>query len=149
MHLCVIAFVCSSDKFCCSHTTPLRFLDEISTGLDSAATFDINSTLRSLCHIMQSTLVVSLLQPPPETYDLFDDVIVMGDGAVAYHGPREGAPAYFEQLGYVCPAGMDVADFLQIVTTEAGQAFRRSAGKRTNLPSRRSSLGPYLQHSNS
>jgi ABC-type multidrug transport system ATPase subunit len=96
--------------------------------LDSAATFDINNTLRSLCHIMQNTTVVSLLQPPPETYDLFDDVIVMGGGAVAYHGPREGVVEYFEQLGFVCPTDMDVADFLQIVTTEAGQEFRRSEG---------------------
>lgn len=105
------------------------FLDEISTGLDSAATFDINNTLKSQCHIMQSTTVVSLLQPPPETYQLFDDVIVMGGGAVAYHGPREGVMEHFENLGFFCPTEMDEADFLQIVTTPAGQDFRHSEGE--------------------
>ncbi len=32
------------------------------------------------CHKMLPTLVVSLLQPPPEVMFLFDDVIVMAQG---------------------------------------------------------------------
>lgn len=29
----------------------------------------------------QATVLMSLLQPPPETYDLFDDIMLLSDGA--------------------------------------------------------------------
>lgn len=52
-------------------------LDEISSGLDSAATFDICETLLQACKVFNHTVLVSLLQPPPESYLLFDDLILM------------------------------------------------------------------------
>ena len=41
------------------------------------------------CHVLplQATVLVSLLQPPPEVFELFDDVILMSDGRLIYHGP--------------------------------------------------------------
>ena len=45
---------------------PVMFADEISTGLDSASTKDICNTLRIFSKTMQMTIMVSLLQPPPE-----------------------------------------------------------------------------------
>ncbi len=30
---------------------------------------------------MQATVLVSLLQPPPETFDLFHDLILLADGS--------------------------------------------------------------------
>ena len=49
-------------------------MDSISTGLDSAATFDICKTLSLCTRALQANIVVSLLQPPPEVYALFDEV---------------------------------------------------------------------------
>ncbi|KAM1664927.1 hypothetical protein ACFXTN_040369 [Malus domestica] len=51
------------------------FMDEISTGLDSSTTFQIVKFMRQMVHILDVTMVISLLQPAPETYDLFDDII--------------------------------------------------------------------------
>ena len=65
------------------------FMDEISTGLDSATTFLITKCLSNFCHIMEGTLLVALLQPPPETYNLFDDVMLLSQGQIVFHGPRE------------------------------------------------------------
>jgi len=65
------------------------FMDEISTGLDSATTFLITKCLSNFCHILEGTLLVALLQPPPETYNLFDDVMLMSQGHIVFHGPRE------------------------------------------------------------
>lgn len=31
--------------------------------------------------VEQATVLMSLLQPPPETYDLFDDIMLLSDGA--------------------------------------------------------------------
>ena len=56
------------------------FLDEISTGLDSSTTFQIARTLRDFCHLRDATMLVALLQPTPETYALFDDVLLLSEG---------------------------------------------------------------------
>ncbi|RHY86960.1 hypothetical protein DYB37_011229 [Aphanomyces astaci] len=90
----------------------VSLMDEISTGLDSAATFDIIKSQRSLAKYLKKTIVIALLQPSPEVFDLFDDVLVMNQGHVMYHGPCNQALAYFESLGFVCPPKRDVADFL-------------------------------------
>ncbi|KAL0330263.1 UNVERIFIED_CONTAM: Pleiotropic drug resistance protein 1, partial [Sesamum radiatum] len=58
------------------------FMDEISTGLDSSTTFQIVNSIRQSIHILQGTAVISLLQPAPETYNLFDDIILLSDGEI-------------------------------------------------------------------
>ncbi|GMF11464.1 unnamed protein product [Phytophthora lilii] len=87
-------------------------MDEISTGLDSAATFDIITTQRSLAKKFRKTVVISLLQPSPEVFALFDDVMILNAGYLMYHGPCGEALSYFENLGFKCPPSRDVADFL-------------------------------------
>ena len=65
------------------------FLDEISTGLDSSTTFLITRCLQQMAHGLDATILVSLLQPAPETFDLFDDVLLLSEGHIVFHGPRE------------------------------------------------------------
>ncbi|KAL0005407.1 hypothetical protein SO802_012968 [Lithocarpus litseifolius] len=60
--------------------TKALLMDEISTGLDSSATFQICKYMRQMVHIMDVTMVISLLQPAPETFDLFDDIILLSEG---------------------------------------------------------------------
>ena len=60
------------------------FLDEISTGLDSSTTFQISRTLRHFCHLRDATMLVALLQPTPETYNLFDDILLMSEGRCCF-----------------------------------------------------------------
>ncbi|KAF2287195.1 hypothetical protein GH714_039303 [Hevea brasiliensis] len=97
------------------------FMDEISTGLDSSTTFQIVNSLRQLIHILSGTALVSLLQPAPETYDLFDDIILLSDGQIVYQGPRENVLEFFEYMGFKCPERKGVADFLQEVTSMKDQ----------------------------
>ncbi|KAG2777447.1 ABC transporter G family member 31 [Phytophthora cactorum] len=96
---------------------PVLMMDEISTGLDSAATFDIVSTQYNLAKSLGKTVVISLLQPSPEVFELFDDVLLLNDGYVLYHGPRSEVLSYFEDLGFKCPPSRDVADFLLDIGT--------------------------------
>lgn len=53
-------------------------------------------------------------------YDEFDKVLVLADGRVIYYGPRSCAQKYFEDLGFICPKGANISDFLtaSTVTTE-------------------------------
>ncbi|CAK4725597.1 unnamed protein product, partial [Aphanomyces euteiches] len=60
----------------------VSLMDEISTGLDSAATFDIVKSQRSMAKSLKKTIVIALLQPSPEVFELFDDVMIMNEGYV-------------------------------------------------------------------
>lgn len=64
-------------------------MDEISTELDSAATFKIISTQRSIVNKFRTTAVISLLQPAPEVFAIFDFVMILKEGEMMYHGSRE------------------------------------------------------------
>ncbi|KAM0897411.1 hypothetical protein ACQ4PT_022583 [Festuca glaucescens] len=97
------------------------FMDEISNGLDSSTTFQIVNSLRQSVHILGGTAVISLLQPAPETYNLFDDIILLSDGQIVYQGPREDVLEFFESVGFKCPERKGVADFLQEVTSKKDQ----------------------------
>ncbi|RDX62153.1 ABC transporter G family member 34, partial [Mucuna pruriens] len=109
------------------------FMDEISTGLDSSTAFQICKFMKHRVHIMDETMVISLLQPTPETYELFDDIILLSEGQIVYQGPRENVLEFFENMGFKCPARKGVADFLQEVTSKKDQQqywFRRDEAYR-------------------
>uniref|UniRef100_A0A0E0EC82 ABC transporter domain-containing protein n=1 Tax=Oryza meridionalis TaxID=40149 RepID=A0A0E0EC82_9ORYZ len=61
------------------------------------------------------------LKPPPETYALFDDIVLIAEGYIVYHGPRENILEFFESAGFRCPERKGVADFLQEVTSRKDQ----------------------------
>ncbi|KAK2641153.1 hypothetical protein Ddye_022916 [Dipteronia dyeriana] len=98
------------------------FMDEISTGLDSSTTYQIVKCVRNFVHEMNATVLMALLQPAPETFDLFDDLVLLSEGYVVYQGPREDALEFFESLGFKLPPRKGVADFLQEVTSKKDQA---------------------------
>lgn len=97
------------------------FMDEISTGLDSSTTFQIVKYMGQMAHIMDITMIISLLQPAPETFDLFDDIILLSEGQIVYQGSRENVLEFFEHMGFQCPQRKGVADFLQEVTSKKDQ----------------------------
>ncbi|KAF6153601.1 hypothetical protein GIB67_027468 [Kingdonia uniflora] len=98
------------------------FMDEISTGLDSSTTYQIVKCIGNIVHQMKGTVLMALLQPAPETFDLFDDLIFLAEGYIVYHGPREKVIKFFESLGFRLPPRKGVADFLQEVTSRKDQA---------------------------
>ncbi|KAL3538336.1 hypothetical protein ACH5RR_001702 [Cinchona calisaya] len=107
------------------------FMDEISNGLDSSTAHQIIACLQQLAHITDATILVSLLQPAPEIFDLFDDIILMAEGKIVYHGPRSNVLQFFESCGFKCPERKGVADFLQEVISEKDQAQYWIASKET------------------
>lgn len=95
------------------------FMDEISTGLDSSTTYQIVKCLRSVVHYTNGTMLISLLQPAPETFELFDDIILLSEGHIVYQGPRELVLNFFESMGFKCPERKGIADFLQEVPSSS------------------------------
>lgn len=66
------------------------FMDEISTGLDSSTTFQIVKCMGDFVHLRAGTVLMSLLQPAPEVYNLFDDIMLLSEGM--------SACAYFDDI---------------------------------------------------
>ncbi|KAG5525542.1 hypothetical protein RHGRI_031996 [Rhododendron griersonianum] len=102
--------------------TRALFMDEISNGLDSSTAYQVIACLQQLAHVTDATILVALLQPAPEIFDLFDDIILMAEGKIVYHGPRSHVVEYFEDCGFRCPERKGVADFLQEVISRKDQA---------------------------
>jgi ABC-type multidrug transport system ATPase subunit len=110
-----------AEMFCVE--TPVMCCDEISTGLDAATTYDIVKLMSIVGKVNGKIRLVSLLQPPPETVALFDELILVDHGRVIYSGPLDGFVPYFESLGYFLPDNMDGADWLQSLPTHEGRSY--------------------------
>ena len=75
-------------------------------GLDSATTFTVTKWLRVVTHAMRLTTVVSLLQPAPEVFALFDDVLLLTDGCVLTQHTPSSVPMLrwlLSEARGVCP----------------------------------------------
>lgn len=109
--------------------TPILLGDEISTGLDAASTFDIVETLLYFGRLRNYSRVFSLLQPSPEVVSLFDQIILLSEGHILFAGKIEEVEEYFAHLGFRCPEFVDLADFLQLVSTEDRESLYQGGGK--------------------
>ncbi|WVZ78811.1 hypothetical protein U9M48_026461 [Paspalum notatum var. saurae] len=96
-------------------------MDEISNGLDSSTAFQMVNYLGQLVRVLGGTAIISLLQPTPETFDLFDDIVLLSEGHVVYQGPKEDVVEFFQSLGFICPRRKAIADFLLEVTSRKDQ----------------------------
>lgn len=56
-------------------------------------TLEVVSSLRTWGQLLDSTVLVSLLQPEPEVVAMFDDVILLSEGRVIWHGPPDQVTA--------------------------------------------------------
>ncbi|KAJ7530183.1 hypothetical protein O6H91_15G083600 [Diphasiastrum complanatum] len=101
--------------------TKTLLMDEISTGLDSSTTYQIVRCIQQFVHLLEGTVFMSLLQPAPETFDLFDDLVLLSEGQIVYQGPRKHVLKFFQSCGFKCPERKSIADFLQEVTSKKDQ----------------------------
>lgn len=51
-------------------------------------------------------------------------MLVLAEGREIYYGPRDCARSYFEDLGFECPRGANVADFLTSVAVHTERRIR-------------------------
>ena len=57
-----------------------RLITDVSLICSSSTTYLIVKCFANMAHMRRSTLLMSLLQPPPETFALFDDVMLLSEG---------------------------------------------------------------------
>ncbi|KKK25725.1 ABC drug exporter AtrF [Aspergillus rambellii] len=96
--------------------SPVQFWDNPTRGLDSKSAVEFARMIRREADENNKTMVATMYQAGNGIFDEFDKVLVLADGLVTYCGPRGEARRYFEDLGFVCPKGANIADFLTSVT---------------------------------
>jgi ABC-type multidrug transport system ATPase subunit len=100
----------------------ILYLDEPTSGLDSYTAYKVARILRNVAHRYGRTVVCTIHQPSSEVYNVFDDLIVLAEGQVLYHGPVANMVPYFATLGYTCPNNFNPADFLFLDILNTGKA---------------------------
>ncbi|PAA52991.1 hypothetical protein BOX15_Mlig012313g4 [Macrostomum lignano] len=99
---------------------PLMFCDEPTSGLDSYMAETVVRTLRRLA-ANGRTILCTIHQPSSESFALFDQLMLMAEGRVAYLGPASDALGFFADCGYPCPANFNPADhFVHALAVRAG-----------------------------
>ena len=98
------------------------FLDEPTTGLDSAMAAEVMHIVKAQLQGLGCTLVVTLHQPSPVIFEMLDHLILLKEGKVLYMGQGSMEPCkHFERLGYPYRQGYNIAEFLlETVTDKAG-----------------------------
>uniref|UniRef100_A0A3P8YG95 Broad substrate specificity ATP-binding cassette transporter ABCG2 n=1 Tax=Esox lucius TaxID=8010 RepID=A0A3P8YG95_ESOLU len=86
------------------------FLDEPTTGLDASTANSVLLLLKKMANHGR-TIIMSIHQPRYSIYRLFDSLTLLVGGKQVYHGPAQNALDYFSNIGYVCEAHNNPADF--------------------------------------
>lgn len=101
-------------------TSPsILFLDEPTSGLDAFNAFNVVECLVTLAKTYNRTIIFTIHQPRSNIVALFDQLILLAKGQTVYSGPLSNCQNYFEEIGYVCPPGFNIADYLVDLTMHA------------------------------
>lgn len=88
----------------------LLFCDEPTSGLDSFMAENVVHTLRVMAS-KGKTVICTIHQPSSQVYTLFDKILLMAEGRVAYMGTAAELPDFFGTLGIYCPPSFNPADY--------------------------------------
>ncbi|KAJ5101248.1 hypothetical protein NUU61_003470 [Penicillium alfredii] len=113
--------------------SPVQMWDNPTRGLDSKSAAEFARMLRFEADKNDKTIIATTYQAGNAIYDQFDKVLVLAEGRVIYYGPRSLAKSYFEDLGFLCPKGANIADFLTSVTVPTERVIR--SGWEKDVPS--------------
>ncbi|XVF04755.1 hypothetical protein REPUB_Repub05bG0112500 [Reevesia pubescens] len=96
----------------------ILFLDEPTTGLDSASAFFVVQALRNIARDGR-TVVSSIHQPSSEVFALFDDLFLLSSGESVYFGEAKMAVEFFAEAGFPCPSRRNPSDhFLRCINSD-------------------------------
>uniref|UniRef100_A0AC35UDM9 ABC transporter domain-containing protein n=1 Tax=Rhabditophanes sp. KR3021 TaxID=114890 RepID=A0AC35UDM9_9BILA len=100
----------------------LLFCDEPTTGLDSFMAAQVVKTLHRLARDTRKTIICTIHQPASEVFELFDRVIFLSLGQIAFQGPPTSAIGFFSFIGYEFPEHCNPADlFILYLALEPGK----------------------------
>ncbi|MDP2439546.1 MAG: ABC transporter permease [archaeon] len=88
----------------------LIFLDEPTSGLDAAMAFEVMASIRDLAASGRA-VIFTIHQPRSNIYHMFDKLLLLCKGRIAYYGDAKTAVGYFAQRGLKCDEFTNPSDF--------------------------------------
>ncbi|KAI4147469.1 MAG: hypothetical protein LQ341_001793 [Variospora aurantia] len=117
-------------------TSPsILFLDEPTSGLDAFNAFNVVECLVILARNYNRTIIFTIHQPRSNIVALFDHLILLAKGRTVYSGPFTSCQRYFDRIGYPCPSGFNIADYLVDLTMHVGNAPAPAEEREAAAPS--------------
>ncbi|KAJ9151833.1 ABC-2 type transporter [Pleurostoma richardsiae] len=102
-------------------TSPsILFLDEPTSGLDAYNAYNVIECLVTLAKDYKRTVIFTIHQPRSNIVALFDRLLLLAQGKTVYSGPFHQCQEYFDRVGFPCPPGFNIADYLVDLTMHAG-----------------------------
>ncbi|CAN6618060.1 hypothetical protein TRVA0_007S01222 [Trichomonascus vanleenenianus] len=97
----------------------ILFLDEVTSGLDSKASYEAISRIKQVAKAENMIVIASIHQPSTVTLNLFDKVAFLTKGKPVYFGPTQEIASYFESIGHAIPRNYNVAEYvLDLINTD-------------------------------
>ncbi|CAG2164602.1 unnamed protein product [Oppiella nova] len=99
----------------------ILLLDEPTTGLDSASSFQCLSLLKTLSYNKEPLVIaMSIHQPTARLLAFFDSIYVLSmDGRCIYSGPTDRLITHLSDFGFNCPVFHNPADFVMEISSGA------------------------------
>lgn len=82
--------------------SPIIFLDEPTTGLDSYNAYEVVNTLNDLC-LSNKMVIFTIHQPASEIFDLLSKICILALGKIVYYGPTNNIYNYFRDAKVPIP----------------------------------------------
>lgn len=100
---------------------PLMFCDEPTSGLDAYMAQNIVEVMKQLT-CQGKTIVATIHQPSSIVFNMFDRILLMGEGRVAFFGTTDEAMHFFQEKAQLpCPSNFNPADhFIHALAVTVG-----------------------------
>eukprot|EP00808_Paulinella_micropora_P019942 g58890.t1 len=110
----------------------VMFLDEPTSGLDASTAFRVARRCQQLAKEHGRVVMMCIHQPKASIYRMFDKIILMAQGQVAFQGTPDEAMTFFAKMGLPLPEQTNPADFYMDCLTldlETAKAARQSQNR--------------------
>ena len=95
-------------------------VDEPTSGLDAKMAQDVMAMLKSLS-LSGRTIVSTVHQPSHRIFCLFDALVLLSDGRLAYSGDAAAAVGYFAARGFATPVHENPAEYMISILDEPAE----------------------------